>query len=463
MKSKKFLIKIKVLSAFVLAINLIFFGTAFLFNLTATPAYGQAANAWNLQRDTSDTTNNPLNFFYSTGGAKVLTIRSGGNVGVGITAPATKLQVLGTGQVGAAPTFPTGNQGGTLFVSDLGTSPGNGGMLTLGNSNGTNSWGYAGIKGYFTDATSNGIGDMIFLTRNTTADPTLTERMRILSSGYVGIGTGTPASKLDVNGGFRCCGTAANLQGLGTQAAGAAGLGIGWNGSGYMGEVDFYSLLGATTNSAFRFYSYTSTANPDMALPILTLNRDGRVGIRNGAPGSDLHIKQSTDTWATGGITLERAGSNANKGYIVMGGDDNLYFGANNAAGGFTKYMLLDSNGTLRVTGQVFANGVQLTSSKTKKENFKTINYQKILDKIDTLSIMNWNYKDQDPSIRHIGPFAEDFYTAFGLNNDDKTISITDEGGVALVGVKALSEQVKNQQTEIDLLKKEIEELKSSK
>ena len=48
------------------------------------------------------------------------------------------------------------------------------------------------------------------------------------------------------------------------------------------------------------------------------------------------------------------------------------------------------------------------------------------------MSIREWNYKAQDPSVRHVGPTAQDFYSAFKLSASDTTITTTDIDGVAL-------------------------------
>ena len=73
-----------------------------------------------------------------------------------------------------------------------------------------------------------------------------------------------------------------------------------------------------------------------------------------------------------------------------------------------------------------------------------------------------WNYKSQDPSIRHIGPMAQDFYAAFGVGEDDTHISTTDADGVALAASQALyalaqeqQRQLTSQQARIDQLEQE--------
>jgi hypothetical protein len=52
--------------------------------------------------------------------------------------------------------------------------------------------------------------------------------------------------------------------------------------------------------------------------------------------------------------------------------------------------------------------------------------------------VSTWNYTAQDGSIRHMGPMAQDFRAAFGLGEDDTTISVVDEQGVALAAIQGL-------------------------
>ena len=101
-------------------------------------------------------------------------------------------------------------------------------------------------------------------------------------------------------------------------------------------------------------------------------------------------------------------------------------------------------------------------SDRNKKENFVEVDPQDILSKIDKLPMYKWNFKTDGPSIKHIAPVAQDFYSIFGLNgNDDKMISNIDPSGIALVGVKALSKKLKGQQNIIEAQQAEIDALKA--
>jgi hypothetical protein len=121
-----------------------------------------------------------------------------GNVGIGTASTDRKVTIGGYGDAGA-PTD-AGSKAATLLVSSTAGGPGDGGSIEFGAGLGTYAQPYfASIKGYLTNG-GNTVGDLVFYTRNAISDANLAERMRILSSGNVGIGTSNPADALEVNG-----------------------------------------------------------------------------------------------------------------------------------------------------------------------------------------------------------------------------------------------------------------------
>lgn len=111
-------------------------------------------------------------------------------------------------------------------------------------------------------------------------------------------------------------------------------------------------------------------------------------------------------------------------------------------------------------------------SDRNIKENFTPVNPADVLARVAALPITRWNYKD-DPSSQHIGPVAQDFRAAFGLGSDDKSITTVDADGVALTAIQALNskvterdgeirELVRQQQSQIEVLKAEIAALKTA-
>lgn len=83
------------------------------------------------------------------------------------------------------------------------------------------------------------------------------------------------------------------------------------------------------------------------------------------------------------------------------------------------------------------------SSDRNAKEGFSAINARDVLDKVSRLPITQWKYKTEAGGTRHLGPMAQDFHAAFGLNGaDDTHISTVDEGGVALAAVQGLNEKL---------------------
>ena len=77
-------------------------------------------------------------------------------------------------------------------------------------------------------------------------------------------------------------------------------------------------------------------------------------------------------------------------------------------------------------------------SDRNMKENFMELDGEEVLDKIRTIPVTEWNYKKTDPTMKYVGPMAQDFYAAFHLGGTDSlginTISID---GVNMAGIKA--------------------------
>jgi len=74
------------------------------------------------------------------------------------------------------------------------------------------------------------------------------------------------------------------------------------------------------------------------------------------------------------------------------------------------------------------------------------------------------NLVTQDPSVRHLGPMAQDFRAAFGLGEDDRHISSSDADGVALAAIQGLNqkleETVRQKDARIAALEQNVAELK---
>jgi len=96
-------------------------------------------------------------------------------------------------------------------------------------------------------------------------------------------------------------------------------------------------------------------------------------------------------------------------------------------------------------------------SDRNLKENFVPVMPAAILQKIDGLPVTEWNYKNEDPSVRHIGPVAQDFYSIFGVGNSSTSISTIDPSGIALAGIQGLDQKSQGRAAQLSELKKELE------
>jgi len=93
--------------------------------------------------------------------------------------------------------------------------------------------------------------------------------------------------------------------------------------------------------------------------------------------------------------------------------------------------------------------GTSCRSDRNAKDNFAAVDARDILDRLITIPIEAWNYKNQNPSIRHIGPMAQDFHATFGVGEDDGRIYTVDASGVSLAAIQGLYQIVQQKDAQI--------------
>jgi hypothetical protein len=92
-------------------------------------------------------------------------------------------------------------------------------------------------------------------------------------------------------------------------------------------------------------------------------------------------------------------------------------------------------------------------SSRNLKSFYTPVDGEDVLAKIRGLKIERWRYNDEVGQPWHIGPYSEEFMTAFSLGNDSLAIGHLDEMGITLKGVQALEARTQ-------LLRQELTEKK---
>ena len=226
------------------------------------------------------------------------------------------------------------------------------------------------------------------------AAPSFGQGTLFVEGNNVGIGTGTPGRKLEVVG----------TDGINTQI----------------------KVSNQTTPAASRAVLVMENNGP---VQVFYLNTDSGLGWQLSAAADGF----SNSLLGTGGPEFRID----NDGRVRMG------------PGGVINFNLDPGGDLLIPNGSVFANGVQLTSSRALKQDFQPVDSTDILSRLAALPVTEWSFKTGEDGIRHIGPFAEDFYAAFGLGAADTSISVTDIAGVTVSAVQGLNKIVEEKDAQI--------------
>jgi hypothetical protein len=97
------------------------------------------------------------------------------------------------------------------------------------------------------------------------------------------------------------------------------------------------------------------------------------------------------------------------------------------------------------------------SNSRDIKRDFTDVDSAEILAKVAALPVKRWRYMNEPADVRHIGTFAQDFRAAFGLGDDDKSISTVDADGIAMAAIQGLNAKVEEQQREIAELSERVQ------
>ncbi len=209
---------------------------------------------------------------WEAGTGEVMRITYGGNLGIGTDSPSAKLHVHNNAGSGYL----------HLTSSTSGITSNDGFEVSSNSDAGANLWNYE--NGYIRFATDN------------------TERMRLDSSGNLGIGTTNPGTKLDVNGGITIGSTSVTYPGV-----------MRWSGTafeGYNGSV-WVTLNGAYTNDNSALW----TASGDDQYS--NVADDVGIGITN--PSYRLHISETVANW---GLKVDNTHTTAYGLYVEAPNDD---------------------------------------------------------------------------------------------------------------------------------------------
>jgi hypothetical protein len=261
-------------------------------------------------------------------GSNNISNANSGNVGVGITVPLYKFDVLaGTNIIARfCSTAAANNQ--VLFNAPSGYNS----NLTLQ---------HAGVSKWY-------LGNRAVNDRFSFIESTGTvEVFSILQNGNVGIGTATPSAKLDVSGhihsGGSCSGAIPNVQGAY----------LTWNQYCGTGETDFINHQGGGVGG----FAFINTANGTSLSPLMFITGTGKVGIGTTSPATTLHV-------GTGGDTP-----------LVTSGGASVIYGTN---AGATNISVRDSASDVEGLYYAFSGGVLYGAVTNHSTTIRTNNLDRI-------------------------------------------------------------------------------------
>lgn len=198
---------------------------------------------------------------------------------------------------------------------------------------------------------------------------------------------------------------------------------------------------------------------------------DGGVGI-NGTPaaaGLEMNIFGTTPFDGFVELSLiPKPSLNGNTGERVEFGVGKGGAGSNDAdlrivhrndsggASGYFEHVNIDGDGSVIVRSNPAnpAQGVQLAigaggwstlSDRNLKTDIRSILPLDVLERLVAMPIQQWRYIGQPGEVQHIGPMAQDFAAAFGVGENDTTISTVDADGVALAAIQGLNQKLETE------------------
>jgi hypothetical protein len=203
---------------------------------------------------------------------------------------------------------------------------------------------------------------------------------------------------------------------------------------------------------------------------ILQADSNSAAGDFSTVPGGTANQARGKFSFASGRQAIV---SSSHHGTFLWSDSNSINFNsaaamefAARATGGVRFVTAIDGSGN-PTAGVTLASGGGSWSSisdREAKENFKPVEYNRLLGRAAALDVPTWNYRSQDKTIRHIGPMAQDFKRSFGVGENERYITTIDGIGVTLAAIKALyleTLELEKRAAEYDELERQAKELEA--
>jgi trimeric autotransporter adhesin len=237
-------------------------------------------------------------------------------------------------------------------------------------------------------------------------------------------------------------------------------------GGGAVNRIDGFIGAGGHVSGATISGGVLNTIQPGADYATIAGGRDNIAGGLNsfaaGAQAQAIH--DGSFVWA-GGATKPYATTLTSSFNVYAAGGMSFDYGSQSDSaprGARWVYIGPDSIGNTIAT----SSGARLTdggvwsnaSDKHRKTDFMEVDARAVLDKLAALPVRQWRYTNETAAVKHLGPTAQDFQSAFGLGTDDESIGTVDADGVALAAIQGLNQKVEVRMQNADARYRRLED-----
>ena len=239
-------------------------------------------------------------------------------------------------------------------------------------------------------------------------------------------------------------------------------------------ETSFF-IRDVTNGSTLPFRIFSGALRDSLVIGAGRGISPGYIGMGTASPQAALHVRRPNDSWRPAKVLIEESEYTAVEDRTMLemvnnGAIRTQYWDRDaqaawvwaHGSGGVTavysdtanleeqEVFHLAPNGNLTIDGALVE-----SSDANRKANFAAVDGNHVLERVLDIPIQSWNFKHDDPAVRHIGPTAQDFRAAFGLGEDELHIAPLDANGVSLAAIQALYRQMQAQNARIETLEQQ--------